>query len=112
LAQRCHRRYWRKPGRTYENQSYEALPPAGKRDIAAYGLATDLDNNVYGLDNNLDQRQIWRTNAKTEETADTDLQLRVGGDSQNPQWFPQFHANRYAVYGSHEQQRRGARAVG
>src|SRR5277367_966673 len=44
---------------------HEVLPPAGKRDIAAYGLITDLDNNVYGLDNNPDQRQIWRTNAKT-----------------------------------------------
>src|SRR5262249_18482374 len=69
------------------------------RDIAAYRLATDLDNNVYGLDNNLDQRQIWRTNAETGETTYIDLQPRVGGDSQNRQWFPQFHANRYAVYG-------------
>src|ERR1700674_2189077 len=32
----------------------EVLPPAGKRDIAAYGLVTDLDNNVYGLNNNPD----------------------------------------------------------
>jgi streptogramin lyase len=82
----------------------EALPPAGKRDIAAYGLVTDLDNNVYGLDNNPDQRQIWRTNAKTGETTYIDLPLGVGGgrrghiDSQNRLWFSQFHANRYAVY--------------
>ena len=34
----------------------EVLPPAGKRDIAAYGLVTDLDNNVYGLDNNRDPK--------------------------------------------------------
>jgi len=82
----------------------EVLPPAGKRDIAAYGLVTDLDNNVYGLDNNPDQRQIWRTNAKTGETTYIDLPLGVGGgrrghiDSQNRLWFSQFHANRYAVY--------------
>ncbi len=82
----------------------EVLPPAGKRDIAAYGLVTDLDNNVYGLDNNPDQRQIWRTNAKTGETTYIDLPLGVGGgrrghiDSQIRLWFSQFHANRYAVY--------------
>jgi len=82
----------------------EVLPPAGKRDIAAYGLVTDLDNNVYGLDNNPDQRQIWRTNAKTGETTYIDLPLGVGGarrghiDSQNRLWFSQFHANRYAMY--------------
>ena len=40
---------------------HEVLPAAGKRDIAAYGLVTDLDNNVYGLDNNPHQKQIWRT---------------------------------------------------
>ena len=83
---------------------HEVLPPAGKRDIAAYGLVTDLDNNVYGLDNNPDQRQIWRTNAKTGETTYIDLPLGVGGarrghiDSQNRLWFSQFHANRYAMY--------------
>jgi streptogramin lyase len=82
----------------------EVLPPAGKRDIAAYGLVTDLDNNVYGLDNNPDQRQIWRTNAGTGETTYIDLPLGVGGarrghiDSQNRLWFSQFHANRYAMY--------------
>jgi virginiamycin B lyase len=82
----------------------EILPPAGKRDIAAYGLVADLDNNVYGLDNNPDQRQIWRTNAKTGETTYIDLPLGVGGarrghiDSQNRLWFSQFHANRYAMY--------------
>ncbi len=82
----------------------EALPPAGKRDIAAYGLVTDLDNNVYSLDNNPDQRQIWRTNAKTGETTYIDLLAGVGGarrghiDSQNRLWFSQFHANRYARY--------------
>ena len=83
---------------------HEVLPPAGKRDIAAYGLVTDLDNNVYGLDNNPDQRQIWRTNAKTGETTYIDLPAGVGGarrghiDSQNRLWFSQFHANRYAMY--------------
>ncbi len=82
----------------------EVLPPAGKRDIAAYGLVTDLDNNVYGLDNNPAQRQIWRTNAKTGETTYIDLPIGVGGarrghiDSQNRLWFSQFHANRYARY--------------
>jgi virginiamycin B lyase len=83
---------------------HEVLPPAGKRDIAAYGLVTDLDNNVYGLDNNPDQRQIWRTDAKTGETTYIDLPVGVGGarrghiDSQNRLWFSQFHANRYAMY--------------
>jgi streptogramin lyase len=83
---------------------HEVLPPAGKRDIAAYGLITDLDNNVYGLDNNPDQRQIWRTNAKTGETTYIDLPVGVGGarrghiDSQNRLWFSQFHANRYSRY--------------
>jgi len=82
----------------------EVLPPAGKRDIAAYGLITDLDNNVYGLDNNPTQRQIWRTDAKTGETTYIDLLAGVGGarrghiDSQNRLWFSQFHANRYAMY--------------
>ena len=82
----------------------EILPPAGKRDIAAYGLVSDLDNNVYGLDNNPAQRQIWRTNGKTGETTYIDLPTGVGGarrghiDSQNRLWFSQFHANRYARY--------------
>ena len=85
-------------------QFHEVLPPAGRRDIAAYGLVTDLDNNVYGLDNNPDQRQIWRTSAKTGETTYIDLPTGVGGarrghiDAQNRLWFSQFHANRYAVY--------------
>jgi streptogramin lyase len=83
---------------------HEVLPPEGKRDIAAYGLVTDLDNNVYGLDNNPIQRQIWRTNAKTGKTTYIDLPIGVGGarrghiDSQNRLWFSQFHANRYARY--------------
>src|SRR5712671_4505635 len=42
-------------------------PPPGKGRIAAYGLVSDLENNVYGLDNNLAQKQIWRTDAKTGE---------------------------------------------
>jgi streptogramin lyase len=85
-------------------QFNEVMPPAGKRDIAAYGLVTDLDNNVYSLDNNPNQRQIWRTNAKTGETTYIDLLVGVGGarrghiDSQNRLWFSQFHANRYARY--------------
>jgi virginiamycin B lyase len=85
-------------------QFNEVLPPAGKRDIAAYGLVTDLDNNVYSLDNNPTQRQIWRTSAKTGETTYIDLLAGVGGarrghiDSQNRLWFSQFHANRYAMY--------------
>jgi virginiamycin B lyase len=85
-------------------QFHEVMPPAGKRDIAAYGLVTDLDNNVYGLDNNPNQRQIWRTSAETGETTYIDLLAGVGGarrghiDSQNRLWFSQFHANRYAMY--------------
>jgi virginiamycin B lyase len=83
---------------------HEVMPPAGKRDIAAYGLVTDLDNNVYGLDNNPNQMQIWRTDAKTGETTYFDLPVGVGGarrghiDSQNRLWFSQFHANRFAMY--------------
>src|SRR5262245_46199158 len=82
----------------------EVLPAPGKRDIAGYGLVTDLDNNVYSLDNNPAQRQIWRTNGKTGETTYIDLPIGVGGarrghiDSQNRLWFSQFHANRYARY--------------
>jgi len=82
----------------------EVLPPAGKRDIAAYGLVTDSNNNVYGLDNNPAQRQIWRSDAKTGETTYVDLLIGVGGarrghiDAQNRLWFSQFHANRYARY--------------
>jgi virginiamycin B lyase len=84
----------------------EVMPPVGRRDIAAYGLVSDLDNNVYGLDNNPAQRQIWRTDAKTGETTYVDLLIGVGGarrghiDSQNRLWFSQFHANRYARYDS------------
>lgn len=83
---------------------HEVMPPPGKRDIAAYGLVTDLDNNVYGLDNNPNQTQIWRTDAKTGETTYIDLPVGVGGarrghiDSQNRLWFSQFHANRFAMY--------------
>src|SRR6516164_5380428 len=82
----------------------EVLPPAGKRDIAAYGLVTDLANNVYGLDNNPDQKQVWRTDAKTGETTYIDLLPGIGGarrghiDSQNRLWFSQFHANGYSMY--------------
>jgi virginiamycin B lyase len=85
-------------------QFTEILPPPGKRDIAGYGLVTDLDNNVYSLDNNPTQRQIWRTSAKTGETTYIDLLAGVGGarrghiDSQNRLWFSQFHANRYAMF--------------
>jgi streptogramin lyase len=83
---------------------HEVMPPPGRRDIAAYGLVTDLDNNVYGLDNNPSQTQIWRTDAKTGETTYIDLPLGVGGarrghiDAQNRLWFSQFHANRFAMY--------------
>ena len=83
---------------------HEVLPPPGKRDIAAYGLVTDLENNVYGLDNNPDQKQIWRTDAKTGETTYIDLLPGIGGarrghiDAQNRLWFSQFHANGYSMY--------------
>lgn len=82
----------------------EILPPEGRRDIAAYGLVTDLNNNVYGLDNNPVQRQIWRTDGKTGETTYIELPIGVGGarrghiDAQNRLWFSQFHANKYARY--------------
>jgi streptogramin lyase len=86
------------------HQFHEVMPPPGKRDIAAYGLVTDLDNNVYGLDNNPLQTQIWRTDAKTGETTYIDLPAGVGGarrghiDSQDRLWFSQFHANRFSMY--------------
>ena len=80
----------------------EVPPPEGKRDIAAYGMVSDLDNNVYGLDNNLAQKQIWRTDAKTGETKYIDMPNGGGRrghiDSQNRLWFSQFQANRYAMY--------------
>ncbi len=77
-------------------------PPPGKGRIAAYGLVTDLENNVYSLDNNPTQTQIWRTDPKTGETMYIDV-LNGGGrrghiDSQNRLWFSQFYANRYAMY--------------
>ena len=80
----------------------EFPPPAGKRDIAAYGLVSDLDNNVYGLDNNAAQKQIWRTDARTGETKYIDLPDGGGRrghiDSQNRLWFSQFYGNRYGMY--------------
>src|SRR5262249_18693074 len=82
----------------------QAMPAPRKRDIAAYGLVTDLENNVYSLDNNPFEREIWRTSAKTGETTYINLPVGVGGarrghiDSQNRLWFSQFHANRYARY--------------
>src|SRR3984893_18197258 len=85
-------------------QFHEVLPPPGRRTIAGYGLVTDLENNVYSLDNNPNQRQIWRTDAKTGEVTYIDLPPGIGGarrghiDSQNRLWFSQFHANRYAMY--------------
>jgi streptogramin lyase len=83
---------------------HEAMAAPGKRDLAGYGLVTDLQNNVYSLDNNPDQRQIWRTDAKTGETTYFDLLSGTGGarrghiDSQNRLWFSQFHANRFTRY--------------
>src|ERR1700692_7485 len=85
-------------------QFHEVLPPPGRRTIAGYGLVTDLDNNVYSLDNNPNQRQIWRTDAKTGDVTYIDLPPGIGGarrghvDSQNRLWFSQFHANRYSMY--------------
>ena len=85
-------------------QFHEVLPPPGKRTLAGYGLVTDLDNNVYSLDNNPNQRQIWRTDAKTGEPTYIDLPPGIGGarrghiDLQNCLWFSQFHANHYAMY--------------
>jgi virginiamycin B lyase len=85
-------------------QFHEVLPPPGRRTIAGYGLVTDLENNVYSLDNNPNQRQIWRTDAKTGDVTYIDLPPGIGGarrghiDSQNRLWFSQFHANRYAMY--------------
>ena len=85
-------------------QFHEVLPPPGKRTVAGYGLVTDLDNNVYSLDNNPNQRQIWRIDAKTGEPTYIDLLPGIGGarrghiDSQNRLWFSQFHANRYGMY--------------
>ena len=77
-------------------------PPPGKPRIAAYGLVSDLENNVYGLDNNPNQKQIWRTNAKTGETTYIDVGDSGGRrghiDQQNRLWFSQFYANRYAMY--------------
>ena len=53
---------------------HEVLPPVGKRDIAAYGLITDLEQCLRSH-NNPDQRHIWRTDAKTGETTYIDLPL-------------------------------------
>jgi virginiamycin B lyase len=80
----------------------EIMPPPGKRDIAAYGLVSDLDNNVYGLDNNPNEPYIWRTDAKTGKTYYINV-INGGGrrghiDSQNRLWFSQFYANRYGMY--------------
>jgi virginiamycin B lyase len=85
-------------------QFTEFLPPPGRRTLAGYGLVTDLDNNLYSLDNNPNQRQIWRTDAKTGQPTYIDLPPGIGGarrghiDSQNRLWFSQFHANRYGMY--------------
>ena len=84
-------------------QFTEFLPPPGKRTLAGYGLVTDLDNNEYSLDNNPNQRQIWRVDAKTGQLTYFDLPPGIGGarrghiDSQNRLWFSQFHANRYGM---------------
>jgi len=80
----------------------EFLPPAGARDIAAYGLVSDLDNNVYGLDKSYAQKQIWRTDAKTGQTRYIDVTIGGGRrghiDSQNRLWFSQFYTNHYGMY--------------
>jgi virginiamycin B lyase len=84
-------------------QFTEFLPPPGKRTLAGYGLVTDLDNNEYSLDNNPNQRQIWRVDAKTGLPTYYELLPGIGGarrghiDSQNRLWFSQFHANRYGM---------------
>jgi virginiamycin B lyase len=85
-------------------QFHEVLPPPGRRTVSGYGLVSDLDNNEYSLDNNPNQRQIWRIDAKTGDVTYIDLPPGIGGarrghiDSQNRLWFSQFHANRYAMY--------------
>jgi streptogramin lyase len=85
-------------------QFTEFLPPPGMRTLAGYGLVTDLNNDVYSLDNNPNQRRIWSTSAKTGKPTFADLPPGIGGarrghiDSQNRLWFSQFHANRYGMY--------------
>ena len=74
-------------------QFHEFLPPPGRRTIAGYGLVTDLDNNVYSLDNNPNQRQIWRTDAKTGDVTYIDLPPGIGGARRG-------HINSQIGYGS------------
>ena len=80
----------------------EVKPPPGMKNITGYGLVTDLDNNVYSLDNNPAQKQIWRVDAKTGQVTFFDLPNPGGGrrghiDSQNRLWFSQFYGNRYGM---------------
>jgi streptogramin lyase len=83
-------------------QMTEVPPPPGKPSIAVYGLVSDLQNNAYLLDNNFNQTQIWRVDAKTGETSYIDVGNGGGRrghiDAQNRLWFAQFYTNRYGMY--------------
>jgi virginiamycin B lyase len=80
----------------------EVPPPPGKPPIAVYGMVSDLQNNVYLLDNNPAQTQIWKTDAKTGETSYINV-IAGGGrrghiDAQNRLWFSQFYTNHFGMY--------------
>jgi virginiamycin B lyase len=86
---------------TYENLGTFPIPGAG-RNIAAYGIPADHDNNLYLLDFAADN--IGRIDAKTKQfksypTPTRDSRPRRGMvDAQDRLWFGEFGANAIAMF--------------
>ncbi len=86
---------------TYENLGTFAIPGAG-RNINAYGIPANHENDLYLLDFAADN--IGRINAKTKEfkvypTPTRDSRPRRGMvDAQNRLWFAEYGANAVAMF--------------
>jgi virginiamycin B lyase len=82
----------------------EYPPDVPVRGVNAYDIPVDLNNNVYGLQNQLDTGWIWRTDSKTLLTTWFAIPTGDGGgrrgrtDSQNRLWWAQYQANRVATF--------------
>ena len=86
---------------TYENLGTFRIPGA-TRNIAAYGIPADHENNLYLLDFAADN--IGRLDAKTKQikvypTPTRDSRPRRGGvDAQNRLWFAEYGANAVGMF--------------
>jgi streptogramin lyase len=87
---------------TWTRVEYPADVPV--RAVNAYDIPVDLNNNLYGLQNQLDTGWLWRTNSETLLTQWFAIPSGDGGgrrgrtDSQNRLWWAQYQANRVATF--------------